>query len=81
MGQYRSKGAIMRRDKRTRSMPTYMLICFLGMQIGIVFLLIAQSFSEVYKRVLFDTGILLLVVSVSLSLGHLVWKTYIHPHP
>lgn len=69
----------MKRDKRTRSVPTYILICFLGMQIGVVFLLVAQSFSEVYKLIILDTGILLLVVGAFLSLGHLVWRTYIHP--
>jgi len=77
---FSSKGRTMKRDKRTRSVPTYMLKCFLGMQVGVVFLLVAQSFSEVYKPVILDIGILLLVVSVFFSLGHFVWKTYVHPH-
>jgi hypothetical protein len=50
------------------------------MQVGVVFLLVAQSFSEVYKPVILDIGILLLVVSAFLSLGHFVWETYGHPH-
>ena len=70
----------MKRDKRTRSVPTYMLMCFIVMQIGVVFLLVAQSFSAFYKLVILDTGILLLVVGGFFSLGHLVWKTYIHPN-
>ena len=59
---FSSKGRIMKRDKRTRSVPTYMLKCFLGMQVGVIFLLVAQSFSEVYKPIILDIGILLLVV-------------------
>lgn len=70
----------MKRDKRTQSVPTYMLIWFIMMQAGVVFLLVAQSFSAVYKLVLLDIGILLLVVGIFSSLVHLVWKTYLHPH-
>ena len=70
----------MKRDKRTQSVPTYMLIWFIVIQIGVIFLLVAQSFSAVYKIVILDTGILLLVAGIIFSLVHLVWKTYIHPH-
>ncbi len=71
----------MKRDKRTRSVPTYVLIWFIVMQIGVIFLLVAQSFSAIYKLVILDTGILLLVVGAFFSLAHLLWKIYIHPHP
>ncbi len=66
----------MKRNQRAQYVSICVFIGFLLMQGGVVFLLVAQSFNDIYQQVILTIGILLLIGGGIFLSGYLIWK---HP--
>jgi hypothetical protein len=74
-----SKSLMAKRDQRTQYVPVYILMFFIAIQMGVILLLVAQSFAGIYQQVILAISILLLVVGGFFPLVYLIWKIYIYP--
>jgi len=70
-----------KRDRHTQHVPAYMLMFFIAIQMGVILLLVAQSFSGVSYQVILTISVFLLIVGGLFLPAYIVWKIYIHPQP
>jgi hypothetical protein len=61
-------------------LPTFSLVCSMLMQVGVVGLLVSQSFDALCRLWIFGMSACLLVCSFLLLIGHGLWMQHKNSH-